>query len=291
MKHRVSFSRLTEAMLMLLFCYLLIFPQNASEPTRDAIRFCAETLIPSLFIYTVLSKTVISLPMTQRATKRFGVASITLLTGTLCGCPIGAKTAVSLYEKGVVDKKQAEYLCSFTNNASVSFIIGYVGNELFGDVFVGARLLVYQTTASLVTAAIMKRVIYGKERIPKSTGMAVPKTSLREALSDGALTMINITSCAVFFIVVSNAISHTVALSDQGNAMLKSILEFSSGCAESAKLDSFAIPFTAFSLGHCGAAVAMQVKSATDGKLSIKPYIAGKLISCTVMTVLAIIFG
>jgi hypothetical protein len=84
---------------------------------------------------------------------------------------------------------------------------------------------------------------------------------------------------------------NVVNLSDTAFAIVKSILEFSSGCAEAAKLDSFAIPVTAFALGHCGASVAMQVKNVLSGKLSIKPYFIGKAISCTVMTLLAVIFG
>lgn len=291
MKPKKILSHISDCAFICLFIYLIIFPQYASSPTRIALEFCARTLIPSLFIYTVLAKTVISTPLVQKLSAKAGLVPITLIIGTLCGCPIGAKISLSLYENRRIDKKFAEFLCSFTNNASTSFVLGFVGNELFGDVCIGVRLLVYQLISSLITAAIMKRIIYGREKLPNACATLTRKVTLSEAITDGAMTMINIASSALFFIVVSNALMNVVNLSDTAFAIVKSILEFSSGCAEAAKLDSFAIPVTAFALGHCGASVAMQVKNVLSGKLSIKPYFIGKAISCTVMTLLAVIFG
>ena len=291
MKHKSILSRIYEILLLFLFVYLLIFPKNASAPTRSALEFCARTLVPSLFIYTVLSKTVFSSSLVQSAARRFGIVPITLVIGTLCGCPIGAKLSISLYESRRVDKRFAEYLCSFSNNASASFVLGFIGSELFGDALVGVRLLVYQLIASVITAAVMKRLIFGRERLPKICASITQKTTLSEAISDGGATVMGISACAMFFIVVSNAISSLLPLSGCSLAIVRAILEFSSGCSAAASLKDFAIPVTAFALGHCGASVAMQVRAVTGGRLSLRPYLTGKIISGTVMTVLAIIFG
>lgn len=291
MKPKRILSYLSDCAFIGLFIYLLIFPKYAAEPTRFALEFCAKTLIPSLFIYTVLAKTVMSSSLIQKAAARIGIVPITLIIGTLCGCPIGAKISASLYESRRIDKRFAEFLCSFTNNASTSFVLGFVGNELFGDIFIGVRLLAFQLISSVITAFIMKRILYGKEKLPKICATLTKRTALGESIADGAMTMISIASSAVFFIVVSDAISHAVTLEGTALAILKSTLEFSSGCAEAARSVNFALPITAFALGHCGAAVAMQVKSVISGKLSIKPYLIGKTVSCTVMTLLAFIFG
>lgn len=291
MKTKRILSHISDGAFICLFVYLLIFPQYASEPTRFALEFCARTLIPSLFIYTVLAKTVISTSLVQRLSARIGIIPITLIIGTLCGCPIGAKISLSLYEGRRIDKKFAEFLCSFTNNASTSFVLGFVGNELYGDVFIGVRLLVYQLISSLITALIMKKILYGNEKLPHVCATLSQRITLSNALADGAMTMINIASSALFFIVVSNALSHAFALSGVALATVKSMLEFSSGIAEAAKLGNLSLPITAFALGHCGASVAMQVKNVIAGKLSIKPYFIGKTVSCAVMTLLAVIFG
>lgn len=291
MKIRGIITLITDTALTMLFVFLLIFPEYASDGTREALSFCATTLVPSLFIYMVLAKIVITLPMTDRIAKRIGVAPVALITGMLCGAPIGAKNALALYESSRIDKKYAEYLCSFTNNASISFVIGFVGAELFDDTALGVRLFLYQLAASLVTAAVMKYVIYGREKLPRTEILNCKKVGLRDAVTDSALTMLNICACAVFFIVAGNAVSAALRLTPIVNAVFKSVLEFSSGCAAASKIGALALPVTAFSIGFNGLSVALQVRGVIAGRLAMKPFLTGKLISCAVMTLLAVIFG
>lgn len=289
MKTRSIFSALTDSLAIILFLYLLVFPQSASEPTRNALYFCAQTLIPSLFIYMVLAKMIISLPATDRLAKRIGTGSIVFISGILCGCPIGAKMALSLYESGRIDKRYAEYLCAFTNNASVSFVVGYVGGELFGSRVIGIRLFIFQIIASAVTALLMKRFIYGKTHIKTIYSESAGRVPLREAVTDSAQTMISVCACAVFFIVAASSISGFLGLPPIWDAVLKCLLEFSSGCAAGARLDSGALGICAFSIGFTGLSVFLQVKSVVSGKLSTKPFAVGKLISATVMTMLSLL--
>lgn len=291
MKARNIFYTATDCVLVFLFVYLIVSPENASLPTKNALDFCAKTLIPSLFIYMVLSKAVISMPITARLCKAIGLGPVMLIMGTLCGAPIGAKNALSLYESGRIDKKHAEYLCSFTNNASVSFVIGFVGSELYGDILIGLRLFVYQLIASVIAAFAIKILMYGKAMPPKADIIKSRRIGLREAVSDSALTMLNICACAVFFIVAGDAISNILQLGTTANACLKSVLEFSSGCAEASKLEAFSLPICAFSIGATGLSVTLQVRSVISGKLSIKPFLSGKLISGAVMTALSVIIG
>lgn len=291
MKPRQIISLLGNIAALILFIYLLVFPQYASEPTREALAFCGNTLIPSLFIYMILSKTLMNLPVTHILAKKLGYEAVLLPLGALCGAPIGAKNAVSLYESGRISKKHAEFLCSFTNNASLSFVIGYVGKELFGSVKIGLMLFFCQTAASVLTAFVMKRLMFGGEKPPRQGTPLIQKTGLRDAVADSALTMLNLCACAIFFIVAGGAISRIFSLGTVPDAILKSALEFSSGCAAAAKTGRFALPITAFSIGLTGFSVALQVQSVIAGRLSIRPYLAGKLISCTAMVILTVICG
>lgn len=291
MKLRRIIFALADISSVLLFAYLLVFPQYASEPTRTSLEFCITTLIPSLFVYMVLAKTVITLPLTDKLSRFLGYEAISLIIGLLCGAPVGAKSALSLYESGRISKKHAEYLCSFTNNASVSFVVGYVGKELFCDTKKGLTLFLFQIIASVSAAIIMKFIIFGKKPLPKINTPTAKKIGLREAISDSAATMINLCACVVFFIVAGSTLSRILSLGAPADAILKSALEFSSGCAAAAEAGVYALPITAFSIGASGLSVAMQIKSVIANKLSLRPYLIGKLICCTVMTALAVIFG
>lgn len=239
----------------------------------------------------VLSKTILSLPLTEKIAKYIGVAPIALIIGTLCGAPIGAKNAITLYESNRIDKKYAEYLCSFTNNASVSFVVGFVGSELFGDISIGVKLLIFEIIASIITAIIMKRVIYSKDKLPKPRFTKPNKVGLREAVTDSALTMLNLCACVVFFIVFGSAVSQILKPNAMIDALIKSILEFSSGCSAASKMGRMSLYFCAFSIGTSGLSVALQVRSVVANKLAMMPFLTGKLISGTLMTILAFIFG
>ncbi len=291
MKTRKMISFSFDLFVVFLFIYLLVFPEQASVPTRNALDFCVRTLIPSLFIYMILSKIIISLPVTEILVRRFGLTSVMLLLGTLCGCPIGAKNAVTLFKEKKITKKHAEYLCSFTNNASVSFLLGFVGGELFSDVTVGVRLLLFQLIASIVTAVVMKFVIFGKEKLPEVEFSGSKKVGLRESVSDSAITLINLCACASFFIVCGNAVTRFFTLNPVAESVLRSVLEFSSGCASAVNTGIFALPIVALSVGGSGLSVALQVRSVTEGKLSMRPYLCGKVINASLMTFMAVIFG
>ncbi len=291
MKAKRIFSVVGDVFAVVFFALITAFPKYATIPTGNAVLFCAKTLVPSLFIYMILSKVIITLPLTDRLAKRFGIEPFMFVAGNLCGCPIGAKNAVSLYETGRIDKKHAEFLTSFTNNASVSFIIGFVGSELFGDAKVGLRLFVYQVVATFLTALIMKRLIFGKAKIPKAKSTSFRKIGVYEAITDSALTIINLCAIATFFMVCGSAISDFFGFDEFSEAILKSLLEFSSGCVSASQIGTFAVQITAFSVGFSGLSVAMQVKSVIGGKLRMMPFFTGKIITCTVMTVLSLIFG
>lgn len=291
MKVRNTLMLFADILFVFLFIFLLIFPQYASVPTRDALSFCAKTLIPSLFVYMVLSKIIISLPIISFVGKRIGIAPIAFVIGFLCGCPIGAKNAVTLYESGKINKKYAEYLCSFTNNVSLSFVIGFVGAELFGDIGVGLRLALYQLISALITAFVMKYLIFGKSKLPKCSFLNTTRIGLREAIADSALTMLNICACAVFFIVIGNAIGRIFTLKPFWDSFLKALLEFSTGCQAAIGLGDPAMPMCAFSIGFTGLSVALQVRGVIAKKLAMRPYLLGKLLNASLITLLAVIFG
>ncbi len=291
MKTKNTVSFLADTAVILLFIYFLVFPNYVSDSTRQALYFCGNTLIPSLFIYMVLAKKIVSSPVTERISLKLGYEILLLILGSLCGAPIGAKIATDLYKNGLATKKHAEYLSSFSNNASVSFVIGYVGAGLFGDVKIGIKLFIFQIISSVITAVIMKYILFGKVKTRICAVSQIKRASLSESLTDSAHTVISLCACVIFFIVAGGAISTVFSLNGISDAILKSFLEFSSGCAAASDEGVYSLPITAFSLGFTGCSVAMQVKSVFEGSLSMIPYFTGKTVNCAAFTLLAIICG
>jgi hypothetical protein len=274
------------------FVYLTVFPDRASVPTREALVFCFSSLVPAVFMYSVLSKLIISLPITERLSKVFGTAPIAAFISLLCGAPVGARIALSLYNQGAVSKRYAEYLLSFCVCPSLPFTVGFVGGTLFGSTPIGLKLLLFQVISMLVVSLALKFSLPKEERsAPRGRLQPRKRADLREAISEGAESMISVCACAVFFIVCSSVLKNMLALPPLPEAITKALLEFSSGCAAAAKLARYSLAVSAFSLGWCGLSVALQVQTAVGNRLSIRLFFLGRLVSGAVMTILAVIFG
>ena len=52
--------------------------------------------------------------------------SYTIIMGFLCGFPMGAKTVDDLYARGMVTKREAEYLLAFCNNIGPVYFCSFV---------------------------------------------------------------------------------------------------------------------------------------------------------------------
>ena len=272
--------------------YLTVFPERASVPTREALVFCFSSLVPAVFMYGVLSKLIISLPITERLSRFFGTAPIAAFISLLCGAPVGARIALSLYNQGAVSKRYAEYLLSFCVCPSLPFTVGFVGGTLFGSTLIGLKLLLFQVVAMVMISTGFKFSLPSAERsTPRGKLKPTKRTDLREAISEGAESMISVCACAVFFIVCSSVLKNLFALPPLPEAITKALLEFSSGCAAAAKLARYSLALSAFSLGWCGLSVALQVQTAVGNSLSIRLFLLGRLVSGTLMTILAVIFG
>ena len=245
----------------------------------------------------VLARIIIAMPLASSLFYRLGKYGTELevfTLGMLCGFPVGAKSAVFLYENGRIGKKRAEFICAFTNNASVTCLIGYIGITLFSDIMVGVKLVLFQLAASAVTALVLGFVFMKKEDFTEEKRSSIEKkgTSLNEAVIDSTYTMLSV--CA--FIITFSVLGETVLALTAGNGffmvLARGFFEFSSGCAFAADMEP-AYAFAAVSLlvGFSGLCVIMQVLSVIRGVLSARMYILGRLINTVVFASLALLFG
>ena len=133
----------------LLLLFLLCYPKEALQASKDGLKLWLETLLPTLLPFMILTNILIH---TEGITKIvhpiapffkvfFGLSpngAYAFILGLLCGYPMGAKLAGDLYHAGKIGRQEAEYLLTFCNNPSPAFLITYVGNIcLEGKIGVG----------------------------------------------------------------------------------------------------------------------------------------------------------
>lgn len=294
---------------------LVLAPGEAMEGAKTGLELCFNVIIPSLFPFFVLSALVVELglasylgrvlePVMRPLFRVNGACASAVALGFVGGYPVGARTALSLYEKGLCSKTEAERLLGFCNNSGPAFILGVVGAGVFGDSRVGLLLYLVHTLASLLVGLLF-RFYGGREdrRTPVRKGrqtIAAVRLSAAFTGSVGRSFQSTLSICAfvTFFSVTIQLLSHfgvfsalasvlaalfgPLGLSEEwAMRLLTGFLEISSGVWSLSGTGALAgrVSMAAFMLGWAGLSVHCQVLSfLADSGLSTRTYIFGKLL-------------
>ena len=292
---------------------LMFFPQESMQAARDGLTLCYNVIIPSLFPYFVLSSLVVELglagylgrllePVMRPLFNVSGACASAFALGFIGGYPVGAKTAISLYEKGMCSKTEAERLLAFCNNSGPAFILGVVGAGVFGSSKVGLLLYLAHGLASVCIGVVFRFYKAGGAR--KGERRAAPQfhaerftTAFTGSIKNSFFSTLNICAFVVFFTVVIKLLFLSgvlpgvakalgVLLSPLGfseewaERLLTGFLEISSGVWTLSGSGALAgrLSMAAFMLGWAGVSVHCQVLSFIGGSgLSVRTYILGKL--------------
>lgn len=295
---------------------LLLFPKESMAAARDGLTLCGNVIVPSLFPFFVLSSLVVELGLAgylgralegiMRPLFRVGGACATAFAlGFIGGYPVGARTAISLYQNGMCTKTEAERLLSFCNNSGPAFILGVVGAGVFASSAVGVLLYLAHVAASVCVGLLFRFYRSGPSRGEASHKAASPRfeakrftTAFTGSITSSFRSTLNICAFVIFFTVVirllflSGVLPGTAKLLglllgplglDQAWAekLLTGMLEISSGVWTLAGSGALAgrVSMAAFMLGWAGFSVHCQVLSFIgDSGLSVRTYLAGKLL-------------
>lgn len=310
MKSRLPGISTTAFLLFGLFLLLMLLTnaQAAMDGIRQGLSLCTETLFPSLFPFLVLSELLVARRAGEVLGKVFsrpvsalfglsGNGATALLLGMLCGYPVGTTTAVALYRQGEISKEELKRLFLFANNPSSGFLIGAVGEALFGNRGAGLALwLIAWISASLI--GIFLHIVYGKAaEIAKTPtdGMQKPPSvsDLTGSVTRGFYALLQVFAFVLFFTCIASCLSPilTVLRLPVGvNVSLHGLLEITSGIshAVTALPPEAAFRFSAFFAGFAGLSVCLQLFSiAEDLRLRLSPYLLAKVMQGGICFLLA----
>lgn len=288
---------------------LVSMPDQAIAGAKDGLALCYNVIVPSLFPFFVMSSLVVDLGLAAylgRAMEGLmrplfrvsGSCAAAVALGFIGGYPVGARTALQVYQQGLCTKAEAERLLAFCNNSGPAFILGVVGAGVFGDSRVGLLLYLTHALASVLVGLIFR--FYGG-RDERWTASARPKpiqtvtvpAAFTGAVARSLQSTLNICAFVVFFAVVLQllsacgvftALAQLLALAgfepEWAKRLVAGLLELSSGVSSlrgGAQLTG-RVSMAAFMLGWAGLSVHCQVLSfLVDSGLSAKTYLLGKL--------------
>lgn len=163
---------------LLLLVFLLLHPQEGLAAAHTGMTLWLNSLIPALLPFIILTGVLIHTGSIEKILLPFrplfefllGVSvygGYVFLLGMLCGYPMGAKLASDMYESHKISRREAEYLTTFCNNASPSFIITYLGQICLLNKVPASRLFLCLFLSDFICMMIFRLLIY-RNHLPGS---------------------------------------------------------------------------------------------------------------------------
>lgn len=284
---------------------LLLLPDVGAQAAQEALVLCAQSVIPSLFPFFVLSSLLVSCgagallaallsPLMRPLFGLSGAGAAALAMGLCGGYPVGARMCAELTAAGALDRAEGDRLLSFCNNAGPGFLLGICGGAVFHSPRAGAALYLIHAAAALFSGMLICRRLPPLRRISVRPGTSAGPdfASAFSAAVQGALRgILSVCAFLVFFTVLARLLLHFLppaAAQPLPRALLLGTLELTSGV--------LALPDTragflacAALLGWGGASVHCQTLSVLSGSgLSTRFYWRGKLMQSALSVLLAL---
>ncbi len=285
-----SFFRLLSVAALIL---LLISPSTAYEGARNGLVLWGSVVVPTLLPFMICSNIIVALnairilifPVRRLLHQFFCLSdagSYTLVSGLLCGYPMGARTCSDFLDQKRISEKEGKYLLSICNHPSPMFLLGYAALRLPESAPVWLLLtVVYLPILPIAWAA---RNFYGIKEPARS--LPVTRESARsfdDSLMDSCEVMVKIGGYIMLFSILARYINRLPINVPEQKAIVLGFVEITTGI----KAISEAYPGIAGGL-WIGAVTALgglsgifQTKSVIkNAGLSIRHYVAWKAIHC-----------
>lgn len=285
---------------LILIIMFLSDPAGTAQGAKRGSELCLSTLIPSLFPFMVASGIVIGSgagtllgKLFSPAMKLFGLpgeCAPALVTGVLCGFPVGAVTLTDLYRRGVISEDDGARLLSFCCYPSVPFLVSAIGRGLFGSRSAGVILTVSVYSSGLICGigyGIIRRFFSRKGRHSvserRSSSRSFPAGNVfAEAVESAAGGMISVSSCVIFFSAVTELLcrlGQTAGVSGNCLIFLNAFLELTSGSSSASALGMPAgLIICAAAAGWSGMSVHFQIMNTVSPEISLLPYFISKAV-------------
>lgn len=155
--------------LFLLLIPMLFHADYVTEGARHGLLLWYNSVVPALFPFMVLSGLIVSgggiplimAPFYKILHPLFGISEngcYVLISGLLCGCPMGAKTCADFVNEGRISLAEGKFLLAICNHPSPMFILGYM-YSFFAHEFEIWELLIC-VYLPVILLAILAKIIY-----------------------------------------------------------------------------------------------------------------------------------
>ncbi len=282
----------------------LFVSKDASVMVKDGMRLAALCVIPSSFSFMILSDFYTQYGKPERIrvlsiifTSVFGIDASGLgafVCGNLSGFPIGMKMSADLSERKILDSDEATLLSAISNNPSIPFILGAVGEGMYGSRKIGLILLFSLYLSVLLTGLIFRR--RKKRALTPAYESDAPSFNLVESISNAATSSVCIGGFIMFFSVVVGLLQNSKVPIIAKN-IISSFVEITNAAKHLSvsfrSLPIISIAITGFAVGFGGLSVILQSAYFCSGSnIKVKKHVFIKLtegLICAIISALTFI--
>ena len=271
-----------QLIMSVIFTLIFLFDiRTVSAGVLNAMRFCADSLVPSLLIFFVMSDLIVNAVLSNKNNK-LSPKWIAFLLGSTCGFPIGSTICEAFIENGRLDKKSAEKILPFCNNTSPAFVLGAIGVSMLQNKKIGLLLYVSEIIAAFLLISVVKcNSLTGVTNVQKTDFLNDFQKSIEKAIK-ATLKMCGIVCFFSAFLSVITEIG-----SAKVNALAAMLFEIGNGVYACSlffdKNPMLAVVLLGFTCGWSGLCVHIQIASAAKSvkvkfsRLVLYKFIQGNL--------------
>lgn len=269
--------------LVTFFGFYLFFTnvENSTSTIKSSLFFCFNSLIPSMFIFMVISSFLLYSSAFQNIldilpNKFFTILGIckkhfpSILLSFFCGFVNGPRSLCEDFSKKGGDKTEFSNAIILSSNVGLGFLIGCIGGKIWGNISYGFFLFFVQMISSFLLGKILLKhpksniTVYDINHSSNSLSSAFSK-----AVTTSASTMISICAFVIVFTSFINVFCSWLNIGEDSHiiSIIKIFFEFCMGSFyaisfENTYLSAF---LTGFCIGFGGLCVHFQTFAVCDG--------------------------
>lgn len=282
-----------------LLLLLVLRPQRYAAACAEGIALWAKVVLPALFPFLVLTAWIARSGMADGLgrklsppLRRCGLPAASagaFLLSIVSGYPVGSRVVADLQRRGEIGRADAEKLSILCSTSGPMFILGSVGNAMFGGGKAGAVLLTAHLFGVLAIAlpvllfrnrsaaaepspspaaqrSAARAIRAPQARAPSDTlGETVREAVLSVLCVGGFIALANVALCAaedLLLLAPPRALAELCLRPFGAQACAEGIvyglIEATRGCAALAAADAAGLPFAAFAITFGGASILAQ---------------------------------
>lgn len=294
-----------------LLLFLFIFPVESVRAAKGGLLLWFNVIIPNLLPFIILSNLIIALNAASYITflfapifrLLFGISkdgSYAVITGFLCGYPMGAKVTADLVANKKISNKEGTFLLSFCNNVSPVFIINYIVNETFQSTSLLKPVFVILYLSPVICATLL-RIFYHRHSFEKERNFTLYPCNtnvdfrfIDAAIMNGFETITKLGGYIILFAILSQMLIYIPIHNSFVKYGIISLTEITNGISVVASSTlsfqkKFILVLSSVSFGGISCVAQTQSMIKSSG-LSIRHYTISKVLNMGVTAILCILY-